>query len=183
MLRNIIANNKAVTLVETMMTVFIFMLVSGALYSTVVLGERSGMENIIKIEHQQEVRKAAERLKHDLSKSGSGQITGVPVGGASSSISFNVATGATFTGNPVWSSSITYALAGSDSNQLTRTQNGVAVIVANNISSIQFSRSVHDIVEVTVTGQYPDDLLDPDDQDRSIEKISATLSFVVHLRN
>ena len=171
-----IQNNKAFTLTEAVVTIFIFLLILTGLYSSTLTGEKAWAKNKIKIELQQEVRKAAARIKLDLTQSGSGAISDVDVDGtAYDEITFQVASGTSVTGNVVWSStSINYALAADGSNQLIRNEGGNLLVVARNISSIDFERNVSDIVEVSILAEDPDAVDNP---------ITFNLDFDVHLRN
>ena len=201
-MKRIFKNNKAFSLVEVMVVVFIFVMVSAALHTVIVTGSRSWVVNESKVEVLQEVRKAVSRLTAELAQSGRSAIDvsakdctpgaaspatctealtdcdstpPEPLDGYDSSVSFYVSDGATASGGVTWASDpIQYSLGGSGGDQLIRTQGMDSTIIAQNILSFSVTRFCFspDIVTVTVVVEDPDDRVEP---------MGAT--FNVQLRN
>jgi len=169
--------SQGFSLMEVLVTAFIFSVVIGSLYATLNVGDRSWSTNSVLVQLQQELRKAMGRIKNDLRGAGASSISNVPADGNwYSSITFQVANGVSL-GSVSWDSdAIAYAVAGSSSDQLQRTVGSSSMYIAQNITSCQFRRqstSVN-IVEVLMTAQKDDIKGNP---------LSSTLSFTVRLRN
>ena len=59
-------NKQGFSLVETMVTVFIFVILAGGLYATLQVGDSSWQTNQTKVELQQELRKAIDWMKDEF---------------------------------------------------------------------------------------------------------------------
>ena len=171
-------NCQGFSMVELLITVAIFTMLSGALFSTLTVGDRSWVNNRAKIEIQQDLRNAMGWLREDLLQTGSAGITNVPADGTSyTTITFYKANGVSCTSLSWDTSAIVLSKGGTNSTQLLRTYGtGSAKVLANNISTFSLKRqaSTPDILEVTLTGR------------KSSSKggtITSDLSFNVQLRN
>src|SRR3989338_6756456 len=69
------------TLIESVVTVVIFSLIAGGIYTTMLAGDSSWHINSIQVELQQELRKAMNGMMDDLLQSGKSAITDVPADG------------------------------------------------------------------------------------------------------
>lgn len=166
------------SLVEVMVTMFIFSILVTGLYASLAAGENSWQVNKTKMELQQELRKAVEWMKYDLQEAGSGSITNVPADGAwYSTITFKTPDGVTSSGAINWSSDTTqFILAGTNSNELHRIIGSTTKILAQSISSLHFRRqsTSSEILEVGLIAQK--------DTDKGIS-VSSQLMLEVQLRN
>ena len=142
-----------------------------------VSGSDSWQVNRVKIEVQQEVRKAIEAIKADLVQGGSSTIVGVPADGNwYTTITFKVPSGVSG-GTIVWPSDTTqFLLSGTDSNELRRTVGATTKTLAHFIETLQFRRlaSAPNIVEVNLKGEKAT---------MRGKLISLNTSFKVKLRN
>ncbi|HBO96860.1 MAG TPA: hypothetical protein DE315_04040 [Candidatus Omnitrophica bacterium] len=150
-------NHQGVTLVELMVTVIIFAFILGICYSLLISGSDSWETNSARVELQQELRKAMDRMSQDLRQAGSASIVDVPAdGNAYTSITFRKSAGVSG-GNLVWDSSTTrYFLGGTGGTQLLRQVGAqTASVIAQNIQSLQFSRqtSTANVVNVSIQTQ------------------------------
>ena len=138
------------TLVEALVTVIFFSLILGACYLILLAGTDSWQVNSVKIEIQQEARKAADWIKQDLIQSGASTITNVPADGNwYTTITFKTTTGASG-GNIAWSSQTTQFLL--SSNQLIR-RTATDKVCAKDIQALQFRRQAASPSIVTVSVQ------------------------------
>jgi Tfp pilus assembly protein PilW len=149
-----ISSLRGLTLVEALVTVLIFSIILGATYTVLISGSDSWEVNNVRVELQQELRKAMDWMSQELREAGSASITNVLANGTwYTTITFRTATGVTG-GTIDWSTdTIQYVLGGADANQLQRIKAGDPTkIVALNIQSLQFRRqaSSSDIVEVAL---------------------------------
>ena len=170
------------TLVEMMVTVAIFSFILGICYTLFISGSNSWETNSVRVELQQELRKAMDWITQDLRQAGSASITNGPVdpvdGTPYPSITFRKAAGVSG-GNLVWdSSTTTYSLGGTGGTQLLRQVSGqTASVIAQNIQSLQFSRQVSTSNIVDVSLQARKTTL------REKRPIQASLTLRIYLRN
>lgn len=172
------------TLVEALVTVIIFSFILGICYTILISGSDSWETNSVRVELQQELRKAMDWITQDLRQAGSASITNVPANGSAyTSITFRKAAGVSG-GNIVWDADTTqYFLGGTDGNQIQRQVGSqTAAVIAQNVQSLQFSRqaSASNVVNVslqaekatlrgkTLAGKAP---------------IQANMSLKIYLRN
>ena len=178
-LANFLKDHQGFTLVEMMVTVAIFSFILGICYTLFISGSNSWETNSVRVELQQELRRAMDWVSQDLRQSGSAAITNVPADGATyTSITFRKSAGASG-GNLVWDVNTTrYFLGGVAGNQLQK-QVGVqpASLIAQNIQSLQFSRQVStpNIVDVSLQAQKT--------TLREKRPIQASLTLKIYLRN
>ncbi len=149
-------NNKGMTLVEAMVTVFIFTILMAASLQVMLSGSDIWQTNKVRTELQQELRKAIDWMKEDLRQTGSSGITNVPADGSTkTTITFYTASGVT-SGSVTWSGTTTqYVLGGTSSNQLQRISGGTTKVIAQNISLLQIVRSAStpNILTITLRAQ------------------------------
>jgi hypothetical protein len=152
-----------------MITMLIFTVISGGLYSVFAAGDNSWQINKVKIELQQELRKAMEGMINDLRQASIEDV-------GYSEITLKVPQGVV-SGKMVWGAdAIQYVLGGADGKQLQRIQGGVTRIVAQDIEAVSFLRS----------GASSDALVVSLQAERAALKgpvISRSLNFEVQLRN
>ena len=144
-------NEMGITLVEALVTVTIFTVLMGVSLGLLLAGSRSWEANKTRIEMGQKIRIAADRIKDDLTQTGSGNISGmVSYGTPFNTITINKITGVDVSGNIILSGNIAYTRA-TNPDRLLR--NGVVVV--ENISSLTFVRqsATPDIVTVSLAAQ------------------------------
>lgn len=168
---------RGVTLVEMMMAMMIFLLLSGGVYAALQTGERSWNVNDVRIRMQQELRKAMDGMINDLREAGSSSILNVPANGTwYTSITFQVPTGVT-AGSLVWNgNNITFAKGGSGATQLLRTQGAQTSILAQNVQTLQFRRQAASPEELEISMLARRSTINGD-------PIDYRLDFKVQLRN
>jgi prepilin-type N-terminal cleavage/methylation domain-containing protein len=152
-------NHHGFTIVEVMMTVFIFVAVAGACYFSLNSGMRNWKVNNARLELQQELRKAMDWMTEDLRHSGtSSSVMNVPADDAwYTSATFRRATGVSG-GSIVWSTdTYQYVLGGTGNTTLQRIVGANTQVVATNVQSLQIRRlSVSpEIVEVRMRVRRP----------------------------
>lgn len=165
------------TLIEIMITVFIFLLLVGALFTILITGKTSWQVGNVRIELQQELRKGMDWITEELRQSGSSAISNVPANGtAYPTISFRIPAGVT-NGNIVWESDeIQYLLGGLNNRQLLRQVGSEQRVLANNIISLEFSRQ-------SLTSNIVEIALETDKMTVRGHLVELDLDFQVKLRN
>lgn len=167
-------DQRGFSLVEALITILIFSILSAACLSVFVSASGSYQMTQGRAQLQGEMRKGVNWLKNELRQSGSAGITNVLSNGtAYTSITFKTATG-TSSGITTWSANtIQYALSGTN---LQRTTGGVARTICQNVQSVSFTRqtTTPDIVDISLAGQLVT-------QKGTI--LTQTLNFKVELRN
>ena len=155
-MRNIFKERIGLTIPEALIVATLFSLLFGACLMILVSGSDSWQVNRIKIEVQQEVRKAIEAIKADLVQGGSSTIEGVPADDNwYTTITFKVPSGVSG-GAIVWPSDKTqFLLSGPDSNELRRKVGTTSKTSAHFIETLQFRRlaGAPNIVEVNLEGE------------------------------
>ncbi|MBU3912429.1 MAG: prepilin-type N-terminal cleavage/methylation domain-containing protein [Candidatus Omnitrophica bacterium] len=165
------------TLVEMMVTVFIFLLLIGALFTVLATGSTSWQIGDVRIELQQELRKGMDWIGGELRQGGTFTIEDVPADGSwYDKITFRKPQDV-IDGNVVWENEeIQYLLGGSNDRQLLRKVDDEERILANNIISFQVRRqpTSPEIVEIT---------LQADKRTVKGHIIELDLNFQIKLRN
>lgn len=178
MTMNVIKNKFGFSLVEVLVTMLIFSFVAAGLFTTAAVGDNSWQVNHVRVELQQELRKAMEWMKYDLQQAGAGSITNVPADGvAYSTITFRTPAGVSGVSLAWNDDTIQYVLGGSSNNQLQKIEGEDTKILAQNIQSIAFTRAVasSNILDVTMQGQKT--------PVKHNTPVSYDLNFQVQLRN
>jgi hypothetical protein len=143
---------KGISLSELLVTVFIFLSISGALYASFAVGQDSWMVNKAQITLNSELRKTAERVKQDLVQAGAASIVDVPADGEwYQSITFRVPLNVV-DGGIVWDSEDIVFSLDENNNRLMRTREGVSQVVGQHLIFARFRRAVltPDILEVSL---------------------------------
>lgn len=162
------------TLVEALVTVVIFSIISGACLMIFLSGSDTWQTNDVQVELQQELRKAMEWIKGDLLEAGSTTVVNVPVNGTwYTTITFRKSAGVSG-GNISWSNTLQYLVGGSGVQLLRRPSGGSDRIIAQDIQSVQFRRTTTNLVEVSLQAQKNTVKGRP---------LSDQLNFTVKLRN
>lgn len=147
------SSRRGFSLVEMMIVAVVGSLMIGGLYAVLIVGKNNWEINRDRIELQQNLRTAFEWVRRDLRQAGVSTITGVPADGSSNaSITFQIPSTVT-SGAVVWASAITYSKGGTGNAQLLRTVGGTPKIIAQNVSSLAFSRTASDPSVVLITLQ------------------------------
>ena len=172
-----IHNNSGATLVETLVSVVIFLMIMTGFYSVATVGDNSFQVNRVQIELQQELRKSMESMISDLRQAGPSSVVDVPANGTwYTSITFRKPVGIV-AGAINWdSNTVQYLRGGTGNLQLQRVYNGTTKVISQNITSMQIRRlsSDPDTLEVALVGQQNSTKGVP---------VSYNLSFDVQLRN
>jgi len=150
-----IKNTKGFTLLEITIVVFLFSIISAAIFSVLATGRNSMSAGESQVGVQQACRNGLDSMIKELRQAGVSTITGVPANGTNySSITFQIPAAIGATGI-TWSSSIQYAIGGLNGAQLLKTQSGNQKVLANNISALSFNRSATNpnVVNISVTAQ------------------------------
>nr|MBU1328121.1 prepilin-type N-terminal cleavage/methylation domain-containing protein [Candidatus Omnitrophota bacterium] len=150
-----IKDDRGFTLLEIIIVVFLFSVISAAIFSVLATGRNSLSAGESQIGVQQACRNGLDSMIKELRQAGVSTITDVPANGTNySSITFQIPTSIAATGI-TWSSNIQYALGGLNNAQLLRMQSGSQRVLANNISALSFNRSATNpnVVNISVTAQ------------------------------
>ena len=147
--------NKGMTLTETMIALFIFSIILAAIFSALAVARTSWKSGGSQVTVQQEARKGLNSMIKELRQAGLSSIAGVPADGVNYTyITFQIPVSIT-AGGTTWSTNIQYAVGGLNNTQLIRTQDGTQRVLANNLSSLTFSRSVAepDVINISIAVQ------------------------------
>ncbi len=143
---------RGISLSELLITVFIFLSISGALYASFAVGQDSWVMNRAQISLQRELRKTVERMKQELVQAGSASIVDVPADGEWYQIvTFRVPLDVV-DGSIVWDSeNIVFSL-DQENSRLLRTKGAESQVVGQHIIFVGFRRDVltPDILEVSL---------------------------------
>ena len=150
---SIFPNSRGVTLVEVLVTVFLFTILMGVSLELLLTGLDSFSVNRNRTELQQELRKSIDWIKEDLRQTGSAGVTNVLANGTTyTTIIFRTATGAVAGGTITWSAdTVQYLLGGTGGVQLQRISGATTKVIAQNITTLQFKRDAASPSVVTVT--------------------------------
>jgi prepilin-type N-terminal cleavage/methylation domain-containing protein len=150
---------KGFTLLEILVAVSIFTLLSLAIFAVMDLGRDSWFTGSAVTETHQEITKSFMIMEKEIRETRAAEID-LTSGTSAPSITLKVPQDIDADGDVLdalgrieWSGNITYAL--NASNQITRTASGATSVIANNIVSLQFTRPVAspDIVQVDVAAR------------------------------
>ena len=174
---NFLKNNQGFSLVEVMVTMFIFSFVVLGLFVSVVATDASWASNKASIDLHQQLRTGMEWIKYELSQASTTSISSVPANGTwYTSITFKLPTGIS-NGSATWdANSVVFQRGGSNNGDLQRVYNGSTRVLGRDLSLLQFRRqaSTSNVLEVEMTAQKQDD------QRRTAQ---YSLNFLVKLRN
>jgi len=148
---------KAFTLIELLFVSIIFTLLIIGVFQVMDVCRGAWFTGDASIELRQEIIKTFMRMERELKETRPAQIS-LGSGTTGASLTFKVpqdidADGTILdsSGNIEWSPNIVYALSGS--NQITRTASGITTVIANDVTSLLFTRpsTPVDILQVDVT--------------------------------
>lgn len=165
------------SLVEMMIVLAIFTMISGGLYSVFAAGDSSWQVNKVKMELRQELRKAMEGMINDLRQAGSDSIEDVPANGGNYAVMTFKIPDNVASGTLIWNEdTIQYGLGGLGGNQLLRVEGGQTRVIAQNIDSVYFSRPEDspDALQINLTAEKTP---------LKGKTMTYPLSFEVQLRN
>lgn len=172
-----VLNKNGTSLMEALVTVLIFVMIIGGVYASASVGESSWQTNSTKMELQQDLRKAMSWMKYELRQAGPSSIVDVPSDGVSQSdITFKIPSTVSG-GSIVWETdTIRFLLGGAQNNQLQKIKGGTTSILANDISTLSFTRypAAPNVLEVSMLAQK--------ETIKGI-MISSNLNFKLQLRN
>ena len=175
--RPTLVNASGLTLVEVLITVLVYSVVIAASYSVLTSGILTWQVNNVKVELQQELRKAMDWMMMDLRQAGASSIDDVAVSNTwSTVITFSIANGVSG-GITTWTTDkIKYYLGGTGGTLLKRQYGAATRDIAQNITVFQVRRPVSapNTVEVNLQAQK---------QTTRGNTVQLDQSFVVKLRN
>jgi len=169
-------NRSGFTLIEALVTVILFLFIYGACTLILLSGTDAWQIRSVNVELRQELRKAMEKIKDDLSQSGASAITGVPADDTwHTTMTFQTAVGVS-SGIIQWGVPIQYVLGGTDANQIHRVQGIQDHVVAHDILSMEFRRSSAspDMTEIALQARK---------NTLKGRQLTESLTFQVQLRN
>jgi len=150
-----IKKHKGFTLLEIIIAVFLFSIISAAIFSVLATARNSLSAGESQVGVQQACRNGLDAMVNELRQTSALKIADVPANGTNySAITFQIPAG-DITAGITWSSNIQYSLGGLNGKQLIRTQSGSQRILGNNISAVSFNRSAANpnVVNISVTAQ------------------------------
>ncbi len=150
-----IKNNKGFTLLEIMIAVFLFSIISAAIFSVLATARNSLSAGESQVGVQQACRNGLDAMIKELRQAGVSTIPNVPANGANyNTITFQIPAVISATGI-TWSGNINYVLGGLNGRQLLRLESGNQKVMANNISALSFNRSAANpyVVNISITAQ------------------------------
>ncbi|MBU4346541.1 MAG: prepilin-type N-terminal cleavage/methylation domain-containing protein [Candidatus Omnitrophica bacterium] len=152
---------KGFTLVEILISIFIFSLVFMAMFMLLSGGQASFYTGDAQVELNQGLRNALITMNRELRQTRSTEINGVPADdNFYTSVTFRVPEDVDGDGDVIdasgsmeWSGNINYAL--NADNQIIRLVQADQSILANNISSLRFRRFAGnlDVIQIHITAQ------------------------------
>jgi type II secretory pathway pseudopilin PulG len=162
------------TVVETMVAIFIFLVVLAAAFLVLSTGRNTWWTSTTYIEVNQEIRKAKEWISKELQQ---GRRVSVAIGANNNSIQFDIPIVDIGTGAITWQS-VGYSIGGLNNSQLMRTSDTAVKILSNNIDPnlTTFTQDLDNPSRITVA-------ITANKQDKRQRAISARLDFDVNLRN
>ncbi|MCA9406232.1 MAG: prepilin-type N-terminal cleavage/methylation domain-containing protein [Candidatus Omnitrophica bacterium] len=163
------------TIVEMMVTLLIFMVMIGGIYSLMLAGDASWQANRTQIELRQELRKGMDWMKDELRQSG-GVAVNIPSDDSwNTAIEFQTSVGVVG-GVTQWSASLIRFEVGGTGTQLIRTSGGTTKVLAQDIASVRFRRqsATPDVVDIELTASR---------NNSRLGVMTETLNFNVQMRN
>ncbi len=148
---------KGFTLVEILVVTAILVALMFGAFQVMETGRFSWLSGDASVEIRQDIIQAFMWMERELKETRPAQIS-LGSGTTSASLTFNMpqdndsdGTVLDSSGNVEWSEDIIYALNGS--GEITRTVSGVTVVIAKNVTNLEFSRPVSpvDILQIDIT--------------------------------
>lgn len=166
-------NKKAFTIVETMVAIFIFLIICSGMFLVLGIGRNTWFDTDAYIDIRQELRQSKEQMEKELTecRAGSAVITN------NTTLDFQIPTAVSEAGDITWQQ-IRYFIGGLNNAQLTRLAGGNVKVIANNIdinnSSFAFDPNNGRILLVTLVAAR---------QSMQRRTINLTMTFSVMMRN
>ena len=148
---------KGFTITEILIATCIFLVLVLALFQSLDISRSLWFTDEVSVELRREIIKTFTSMEREL-QGARPALTNLASGTSSANLTFSVpqdndgdGTILDATGNIEWSPQITYALNGS--HQITRTTSGNTTIIANNISTLLFTRPLSpvNIMQIDIT--------------------------------
>ncbi|HIE36245.1 MAG TPA: hypothetical protein EYP89_03295 [Candidatus Omnitrophica bacterium] len=142
---------KAVTLIETIVSVSIILIILTATLGALYVGRRIFYSLSLKVELFQKGRIGLRSMEEEILQTRASLISIPPDGKYYNSITFQIPESIDENGNITWSSQITYFL--NNDNQLIRAQDNTSRIITTNINDLKFriDDSASTILEIYLT--------------------------------
>lgn len=163
-------------LIEAMMVLFIFVLLSGVMFTILATGRNAWEIGEVRIQLQQELRKGLDAIVEELRQASPDTITNVPADGRwYTTVTFRIPVDVVG-GSIVWGNSIQFLLGGLNGRQLLRRSGGTDSVLANNLIYLGVRRQTATpvIVEISLQG---------DKTTAKGNRVVSNLNFQVDLRN
>ncbi len=142
---------------EIFLSVAIFTVLALSIFGVMDVGRNASFMGDSSVGTRQQIIRAFMTMEKELRETRPSQ-TSLTIGSTSANLTFKIpvlVNGSVLdsNGNIVWSNSTVYAL--NNAGQITRTVSGVTTILANNVSSLQFSRPVTpvNLIQVDITAR------------------------------
>ena len=147
---------RGFTLVEILVTSVVLAVLIVSLFLVLSIGQRSWLSADVTIQLRQEIARGIINMGQELKETSPAKIN-LTLNNSSNSITFKIpqdingdGSVVDASGNIEWSSNITYAL--NSANQVTRAVSaGSTTILANNVTSLQFSRIQNEVLRINIT--------------------------------
>jgi len=148
---------RSFTLIELMISCAILTILIFALFQAMDTGRNLWFSGDVSMQLRQEIIKTFARMERELKTTRPAQIN-LTIGTSGPTLTFKIpqdvngdGTILDAYGNIEWSPNITYTLNGA--NQITRTDSIRAAVIANNVTSLRFSRpiSLANILQIDIT--------------------------------
>lgn len=154
--RGFSGDRRGFSMVEMMVTIAIFLIISGGAYAVTFAAERIWSTNLTRIDLHQNLRKAMEGMIYELRQTGPGAITDVSANGTwYTQITFKKPSDVTG-GALVWNAYTTkFQLGGTDAAFLQKVENGTTTTLATDMKVLRFRRQAASpsVVEVYIQGE------------------------------
>lgn len=147
---------RGFTLVEIMVTSVVLAILIVSLFLVLSIGQRSWLSADVSIQLRQEIARGIINMGQELKESSPAKIN-LTLNSSSNSITFKIPNDnngdgsvVDASGNIEWSQNITYSLNAS-SQVIRAVSGGATTILANNITSLQFTRIQNEVIRINIT--------------------------------
>ncbi|MFA5092380.1 MAG: prepilin-type N-terminal cleavage/methylation domain-containing protein [Candidatus Omnitrophota bacterium] len=168
---------RGFTILESLISILIFSIITIALGLGVVAGKNSLFTSDVPTQLRQNVLFGIVSMSREIRQTAPAK-TNISSDSSSSSITFQIPNDNNSDGSIVdtlgnieWGTNITYARNGA--NQIIRTQNGVSSVIAANITALQFSRPAGEdnLIQIDITAQRTNNTGNWQDAEQAIVKM------------
>jgi len=143
------------TLMEMLITIMLFSFIMAGVYAVTAAGENSWQVNQVKIELQQEMRKAMDNMIHELRQAGDSSIVNVPADNTwYTTVTFRTPAGVS-SGSINWNADTIQFVRGGANNEYLQRVSSSTKTICQDMQSLQFRRqsTSPDILEVAMQAQ------------------------------